>query len=85
MPKKQELTDIDAIDILKNEIADYVIGDWCISKQCPVRKECIEKQKECKYEQAIDRVIVLIGRKNTRISELLKENRTLKEQIKEKK
>ena len=37
MPKKQELSDVEAIDILKNEIADYVIGDYCATNLCPIR------------------------------------------------
>lgn len=42
----------EAIDILKNCIADYVIGDFCVGKFCPMEKEC--KDKECVFEQAID-------------------------------
>lgn len=70
MPKKQELSDVEAIDILKNEIADYVIGDYCATNLCPIREKCLKENRECIYNQSIDRIIKLINRKNIRIDEL---------------
>ena len=60
----------EAVDILKNCIADYVIGDFCVGKFCPMEKQC--KDKECVFEQAIDIVSNYIEELEKRLKE--KEN-----------
>jgi hypothetical protein len=59
----------EAIDILQNCIADYVIGDFCVGKYCPMENECIDK--DCPFNTAIDKVVAYI-------SELEKENEKYK-------
>ena len=44
-----------AIDILKNSIADYVIGEYC--EKCADNKICDDRNEDCYYQQAIDTVI----------------------------
>ena len=78
MPRKLEQTNVDAIDILQNEIEDYVIGDYCITGKCPYKKECRDENKECKFSQAIERTITILNRRSRRITELNKENEMLK-------
>lgn len=78
MPKKQELTDIDAIDILENEIADYVIGDYCTLNKCPYKDKCLFENKDCRFDLAIRNIITILNRRARRVSELNKENRMLK-------
>ena len=45
----------EAIDILKNSIADYVIGEYC--EKCADNKICDDRNEDCYYQQAIDTVI----------------------------
>ena len=73
MPKKIELNDIESIDILKNEIADYVIDEYCKTNTCPYRTKCSTEGVECKFNKSIERVIKLIHRKNRNITKLNKE------------
>ena len=49
------MTDKEAIDILQNCVADYVIGDFCVGKFCPMEENC--KDKDCPYKEAIDVVV----------------------------
>ena len=44
-----------AIDILKNSIADYVIGEYC--EKCADNKICEDRNEDCYYQQAIDMVL----------------------------
>ena len=44
-----------AIDILKNSIADYVIGEYC--EKCADNKICDDRNEDCYYQQAIDIVV----------------------------
>lgn len=44
-----------AIDILKNSIADYVIGEYC--EKCADNKICDDRNEDCYYQQAIDTVV----------------------------
>ena len=44
-----------AIDILKNSIADYVIGEYC--EKCADNKICDDRAEDCYYQQAIDIVV----------------------------
>lgn len=71
MPKKAELNDVEALDMLKNEIADYVVDGYC-NKDCPYMKDCT-KGKECRFNLAIERTIRLIHRQERKIRELYKE------------
>ena len=68
--KEKKMNKEEAIDILKNCIADYVIGDFCVGKFCPMEKEC--KDKECVFEQAINIVSNYIEELEKRLKE--KEN-----------
>ena len=44
-----------AIDILKNSIADYVIGEYC--EKCADNKICDDRNEDCYFQQAIDIVV----------------------------
>lgn len=59
----------EAIEILKNQIADYVIGDYC-------RDDCLRedlcKEDDCPYEKAIDIVLNLIEKQQKEIEEVHK-------------
>ena len=44
-----------AIDRLKNSIADYVIGEYC--EKCADNKICDDRNEDCYYQQAIDTVV----------------------------
>ena len=58
----------EAIDILENCIADYVIGDFCCGKYCPDEDMC--KEKDCPYETAIEIVVNLIKKQEKEIKNL---------------
>ena len=61
----------EAIDILKNSIADYVIGEYC--EKCVDNKICDDRNEDCYYQQAIDTVITAYEKekeKNKRAEEL---------------
>ena len=62
------MTDEEAIDILQNCIADYVIGDFCCGKYCPDEDMC--KNDDCYYEKAIDTVINLINKQKKAIDRM---------------
>ena len=55
----------EAINTLQNCIADYVIGDFCVGKYCPMEDEC--KDRDCPFQLAIDTTV-------NYISELEKDN-----------
>ena len=59
-----------AIDILANCIDDYVIGDFCVGKFCPMENEC--KDKECVFHLAIETVLNLIEKQQAEIEDLKK-------------
>ena len=44
-----------AIDILENSIADYVIGEYC--EKCADNKICDDRNEDCYFQQAIDIII----------------------------
>lgn len=48
----------EAIDILENCIADYIISEYC--EKCGDNKICNERNEDCYYQQAIDIVLNLI-------------------------
>ena len=73
MPKKVDLNDIEAIDVLRNEIADYVTHDYCEMKKCPYTRKCLIEGAECKFVKSIERVVSLINRQNHKINSLYKE------------
>lgn len=62
------MTDKDAIDILKNCLADYVIGDYCTDGHCIDENMC--KYEDCPFHTAIYTVIELIEKQQKRIKEL---------------
>ena len=59
------MTEEEALDILVNSIADYVIGEYC--EHCADFKICKE---ECYYQQAIDKVAEKIQKQDTEINKL---------------
>ena len=52
------LSEEQAIDILQNQIAVYVIGDYCT--KCGDFSICANKNEDCYYIQAIETVLNLI-------------------------
>ena len=64
-----------AIDILKNSIADYVIGEYC--EKCADNKICDDRNEDCYYQQAIDTVVTAYEKekeKNKKAKEFIQEN-----------
>lgn len=64
-----------AIDILKNSIADYVIGEYC--EKCADNKICDDRNEDCYYQQAIDIVVTAYEKekeKNNILLQCLKES-----------
>lgn len=64
----------EAIDILKNSVADYVIGEYC--EKCADNKICDDRNEDCYYQQAIDIVIIAYEKekeKNKKIENELKD------------
>ena len=59
-----------AIDILQNQIADYVIGNYCA--KCGDFSICENKDEDCYYIQAIDTVIKLVDKQRKQL-EAIKE------------
>ena len=60
-----------AIDILKNSIADYVIGEYC--EKCADNKICDDRAEDCYYQQAIDIVVTAYEEKGEECDFLDKE------------
>ena len=63
----------EAIDILKNCIADYVIGEYC--SKCEDSQICESKNEDCYYLQSIDAVLNLLEKKDRKLEEIQKEVR----------
>ena len=64
----------EAIDILENCIADYIISEYC--EKCGDNKICNERNEDCYYQQAIDTVLNLIQKQDKiidRATEVLEE------------
>ena len=61
----------EAVDILKNSIADYVIGEYC--EKCADNKICDDRNEDCYFQQAIDTVVTAYEKEK----EKNKEYRTL--------
>ena len=59
-----------SIDILQNQIADYVIGNYCA--KCGDFSICENKDEDCYYIQAIDTVLKLVD-KQTKQLETIRE------------
>lgn len=57
-----------AIEILKNEISDYVIGDYC--SKCDYYTICEDRNEDCYYIWAIDTILDLYNKQKERIKEL---------------
>ena len=45
----------EAIDVLQNSVADYVIGEYC--EKCGDRLICEDRNEDCYFQQAIDKVV----------------------------
>lgn len=45
----------EAIDVLQNSVADYVIGEYC--EKCGDRLICEDKNEDCYFQQAIDKIV----------------------------
>ena len=58
-----------AIDILKNSIADYVIGEYC--EKCADNKICDDRNEDCYYQQAIDTVITAYEKQKDKIKKAI--------------
>ena len=50
-----KMSEDEAIDILQNCIADYVIGEYC--EKCDDRLVCVDKNEDCYFQQAIEKVL----------------------------
>ena len=74
------MNDKEAIDILKNCIADYVIGEYC--SKCGDFKICESKNEDCYFQQAIDKVLNLIENQKAEIEDLKLKIQTQKELLK---
>ena len=86
-----------AIDILKNSIADYVIGEYC--EKCADNKICEDRNEDCYYQQAIDIVVTAYEKEKeehkkechncdeytARLGELETENKMLKSELEKEK
>ena len=59
----------EAIDILKNSIADYVIGEYC--EKCADNKICDDRNEDCYYQQAIDTVITAYEKQKNKIKKAI--------------
>ena len=64
-----------AIDILKNSIADYVIGEYC--EKCADNKICDDRNEDCYYQQAIDIVVTAYEKEKEKNEELKKKIKKL--------
>ncbi len=78
------MTEEEAIDILTNEVADIVVGNYCT--HCKI---CENEDMECRYIKAIDTIIDLYNTQKEEIKELKlhidledKANESLKRDIK---
>lgn len=58
----------EAIDILENCIADYIISEYC--EKCGDNKICNERNEDCYYQQAIDTVLNLIQKQEKIINDI---------------
>lgn len=59
------MTEEEAIDILSNEVADIVIGNYCT--HCKI---CENEDMECRYIKAIDTILDLYNKKQKEIEQL---------------
>ena len=72
-----------AIDILKNSIADYVIGEYC--EKCADNKICDDRNEDCYYQQAIDTVVTAYEKekeKNKKIDEFCRKELAFERRLK---
>ena len=72
-----------AIDILKNSIADYVIGEYC--EKCADNKICDDRNEDCYYQQAIDIVVTAYEKekeKNKKIDEFCRKELAFERRLK---
>ena len=70
----------EAIDILQNSIADYVIGEYC--EKCADNKICGDRNEDCYYQQAIDIVVTAYEKEKEKREKLEYEAQEAEEYIK---
>ena len=66
----------EAIYILENNIADYVIGEYC--EKCADNKICNDRDEDCYFRQAIDTVVTAYEKEKEKNESLKQENSFLK-------
>ncbi len=62
------MSEEEILDILENQISDYVIGDYC--ERCDDNKICADRNEDCYYIQAIDGIIDLYNKKKEAVESL---------------
>lgn len=76
------ISEKEAIDTLKNCIADYVIGEYC--SRCGDFQICESRNEDCYYLQAIETVLNLLEKKDIDIIEAKEANRQLSVELQKK-
>lgn len=56
------MSEDEAVDILQNCIADYVIGEYC--EKCGDRLVCANKNEDCCFQQAIGTILAELEKKD---------------------
>ena len=69
----------EAIDIIKNEIDDFVIGDYCV-EICGQKDKC---KDECRYMIATNTVIDELEKKDKTIKQLQEQSKAFDKQAQE--
>lgn len=62
------LSEEEIIKILKNQISDYVIGDYC--EKCGDNKICNDRNEDCYFIHAIDGILDLYNKEKEKNKEL---------------
>lgn len=65
------MSEDEAIDILQNCIADYVIGEYC--DKCDDRPVCADKNEDCYFQQAIETILELYKQEKEKNKNLIKQ------------
>ena len=71
----------EAIDVLQNSVADYVIGEYC--EKCGDKLICEDKNEDCYFQQAIDKVVSEYKRLDEENNDLRKLYRRTAEKLKD--
>lgn len=66
------MSEDEAVDILQNCIADYVIGEYC--EKCGDRLVCANKNEDCCFQQAIETILDLYQKEKEKNKKLQKRN-----------